>query len=189
MMVAPKRPPGRPEVPRRVLVYGRFQPFHRGHLSIALWALNELGFDEVVFLVGMASESYTPRNPFTAGERIEMIRLSARDAGIDAASIVTSAIPTLETNIGLAGYVLSYVPRVEAIATRNRVIARIFRDYGLAVVEPPEFNRGEWRGEAIRRLMARGDPAWKERVTPSTAAFIESIEGPERVRELMEASD
>jgi len=56
----------------RALLYGRFQPFHKGHLAIAKWAYNELKVDEMVFLVGMASESYTPRNPFTAGERIEM---------------------------------------------------------------------------------------------------------------------
>ena len=169
---------------RRVMLYGRFQPFHRGHLSVALWSLKEHGFDEVVFVVGMASESYTPRNPFTAGERVEMIRLSARDAGLGLDRVVTVTIHTLETNIGLAGYVLSYTPKVEAIATRNPRIARIFRDHGLRVIVPPEFNRGSWRGEVIRRLMARGDPAWRRAVTPSTAEYIESIGGPERVREV-----
>lgn len=169
---------------RRVLVYGRFQPFHKGHLSLALWALEELEFDEIVFLVGMASESYTSRNPFTAGERIEMIRLSARDAGISLGRIVTATIHTLETNIGLAGYVLSYIPRVDAIATGNPRIARIFRDYGLTVLVPPEFNRSAWRGETIRKLMARGDPAWREAVTGSTADYIEAIGGPERVRQV-----
>jgi nicotinamide-nucleotide adenylyltransferase len=151
---------------------------------VALWALREEGFDELVFLVGMASESYTRRNPFTAGERIEMIRLSMRDSGIPLDRVVTATIPTLETNIGLANYVLSYVPRVDALITGNPQLARIFSDYGLRVVKPPSFNRGEWRGEVIRRLMASGDPAWRRTVTPSTAEYLESIGAPGRLRDL-----
>ncbi len=165
----------------RALIFGRFQPFHKGHLAIVEWAMDR-GFDEIVFLVGMASENYTPRNPFTAGERIEMIRLSLRDRGIPLEKAVTATIRTLETSIGSVYYVLSYVPRVDAILTRNPVISKIFLDAGINVVEPPVFNRDKWRGEMIRELIAKGDPAWKDAVTPSTARFIEEIGGVERIR-------
>ncbi|GAB6148376.1 nicotinamide-nucleotide adenylyltransferase [Stetteria hydrogenophila] len=171
-------------MPGRALLYGRFQPFHRGHVAIALWAFREAGFDELVFLVGMASESYTRRNPFTAGERIEMIRLSMRDAGIPLDRVITATIPTLETSIGLAGYVLSYVPRVDALITGNTILARIFRDHGLRVLTPPAFRRGEWNGGRVRRLLALGDPAWREAVTPSVAEYLESIGAPGRLRDL-----
>jgi len=167
--------------PRRALIFGRFQPFHKGHLAITKWARDQ-GFDEIVFLVGMASENYTPRNPFTAGERIEMIRLSLRDEGLPVEDFITATIRTLETSIGSVYYVLSYVPRVDAILTRNPVIGKIFLDAGIEVVRPPEFRRDEWRGENIRRWMARGDPRWIEAVTPSTAEFILEIGGIERLR-------
>lgn len=168
-------------VMRRALLFGRFQPFHLGHLNIVEWAL-KLGFDEVVLLIGMASENYTPRNPFTAGERIEMIRLSCTDKGIPPSKTITATIQTLETSIGSVYYVLSYVPRVEAILTRNPVISKIFLDAGIKVVQPPLFNREEWRGETIRRKIAKGDDSWKKAVTPSTASFIEEIGGVERIR-------
>ncbi|MEB3774206.1 MAG: nicotinamide-nucleotide adenylyltransferase [Desulfurococcales archaeon] len=168
-------------MPRRFLLFGRFQPFHKGHLSIVEWGLSR-GYDEVVFLVGMASENYTPRNPFTAGERIEMIRLSLRDWGIPLEKTITATIRTLETSIGSVYYVLSYVPRVEAIMTRNPVISKIFLDTGVEVLKPPVYNRDEWRGERIRRLIAEGDDRWKDAVTPSTAEYIESIGGVERIR-------
>ncbi|MEM4620366.1 MAG: adenylyltransferase/cytidyltransferase family protein, partial [Desulfurococcaceae archaeon] len=84
---------------RRALLFGRFQPFHKGHVSIVKWALYEVGFDEIVFLIGMASENYTPRNPFTAGERIEMIRLSLKDSGMPLDKAITATIMTLETSI------------------------------------------------------------------------------------------
>lgn len=169
------------EKPRRALIFGRFQPFHKGHLAITKWALDK-GFEEIVYLVGMASENYTPRNPFTAGERIEMIRLSLRDEGLGLENFVTATIRTLETSIGSVYYVLSYVPRVDAILTRNPVIGKIFEDAGVAVVKPPVFNRDEWRGERIRELMAAGDPSWIKTVTPSTAKYILSIRGIERLR-------
>ena len=168
--------------PRRALLFGRFQPFHKGHVGITVWALREAGFEEMVFLIGMASENYTPRNPFTAGERIEMIRLSLRDEGIPLDRAITATIHTLETSVGSVHYVLSYVPRVEVILTRNPVISKIFIDAGIKVMQPPLFNREEWRGEVIRGKIARGDDSWKEAVTPSTAEFIEDIGGVERIR-------
>lgn len=171
-------------VVRRVLYFGRFQPFHRGHLSVVEWSLRELGAEEVVLLIGMASESYTPRNPFTAGERIEMARLAFRDAGLPLDRLITATLHTLETNIGCAQYVLSFVPRVDFMVVGNPAIARIFSDTGIQIVRPPPIRRGEWNGTRIRELMARGDPAWREAVTPSVARFIEEIDGPSRLAEL-----
>ncbi|MCX8196147.1 MAG: nicotinamide-nucleotide adenylyltransferase [Acidilobaceae archaeon] len=166
---------------KRALLFGRFQPFHLGHLSIVEWTLAS-GYEEIVLLIGMASENYTPRNPFTAGERIEMIRLSCTDSGIPLSRVITATIHTLETSIGSVYYVLSYVPRVEAILTRNPVISKIFMDAGIKVIRPPLFNRDEWRGEVIRRKIAKGDDSWKKAVTPSTANFIEEVGGVERIR-------
>ncbi len=169
-------------LPRRAMLFGRFQPFHKGHLEIVKWALYDVGFEELVFLIGMASENYTPRNPFTAGERIEMIRLSLRDAGIPLDRIITATIRTLETSVGSVYYVLSYVPRVEVLLTRNPVISKIFIDAGIKVMKPPVFNREEWRGERIRRLIALGDERWRNAVTRSTAEYIVDIGGVERIR-------
>jgi len=173
---------------RRALYFGRFQPFHKGHLAVVEWILSELGVDEIVVLVGMASESYTFRNPFTAGERIEMIRLSFVDASIPLDRLITATLHTLETSIGCAQYVLSFVPRVDYVVIGNPSVAKIFEDSGARVVRPPSFRRSEWNGTRIRLLMARGDPAWRDSLTPSTAEFIESIGGPGRLS-LLAASD
>ena len=168
---------------RRALFFGRFQPFHLGHLRVVQWVF-ERGYDEIVILVGMASESHTPRNPFTAGERILMIREALREAGIDLARVVTATLPTMETHVGCAHYVLSFAPPVEAIVTRNPIIARIFREAGLRVEKPPAFNRDEYRGEHIRRLMAVG-AEWEHLVPRAVARIIREIDGVSRIREIM----
>ncbi|MCE4607658.1 MAG: nicotinamide-nucleotide adenylyltransferase [Caldisphaeraceae archaeon] len=167
----------------RALIYGRFQPFHLGHLSLVKWSFDQ-GFDEVAILIGMASENYTPRNPFTAGERIEMVRLSLKDSGIGLDRIITATIPTLEISIGCAYYVLSYIPKVKAILTRNPVISKAFSDAGTEVIIPPRFNRNDWRGEVIRQLMSKGDDRWKRLVTPSVVDYINEIGGVERVKKI-----
>lgn len=168
---------------RRAMIFGRFQPLHNGHLELIKWAL-KLGYDEVVLLIGMASENYTPRNPFTAGERLEMIRIAAETTEIGLEKIVTSAVPTLETNIGCTYYVLSYVPKIEAIITRNPIITRIFKDAGYRVEHPPLFNRHEYRGTYIRELIAKGNLLWKKLVPPRIPEYIEEIGGVQRIREI-----
>jgi bifunctional NMN adenylyltransferase/nudix hydrolase len=55
------------------LVYiGRFQPFHNGHLAVIRDALTKA--DSVIVVIGSAHAARSPRNPFTASERKEMIR-------------------------------------------------------------------------------------------------------------------
>ncbi|MEM2787642.1 MAG: adenylyltransferase/cytidyltransferase family protein, partial [Archaeoglobaceae archaeon] len=82
---------------KRALIFGRFQPFHLGHLNVIRWALER--FDELVLLVGMADESHTLRNPFTAGERITMIRESLKEEGISLDRIITATVPTMSVYV------------------------------------------------------------------------------------------
>ncbi|MCL4518781.1 MAG: adenylyltransferase/cytidyltransferase family protein, partial [Thaumarchaeota archaeon] len=54
------------------LFIGRFQPFHLGHLSTVKFALKHV--KQLYILVGSSQKSHELKNPFTAGERILMIR-------------------------------------------------------------------------------------------------------------------
>ena len=57
-----------PGTPRRWFVYiGRFQPFHKGHLSILEWAHSQA--DGVVVVVGSDNLTPTAKNPWTATQR------------------------------------------------------------------------------------------------------------------------
>jgi bifunctional NMN adenylyltransferase/nudix hydrolase len=60
------------------VLIGRFQPFHNGHASLL-----ELAFEageRVVLVLGSAGSAPSPRNPFSATEREQMIRLSLSPA-------------------------------------------------------------------------------------------------------------
>jgi len=51
---------------------GRLQPFHNAHLRILARALER--YERVIVGVGSARQARSPRNPWTADERVEMVR-------------------------------------------------------------------------------------------------------------------
>lgn len=55
---------------------GRFQPFHKGHLSIIQKALNNPKCDKLIILIGSTNIARDIRNPFTFDERKELISLA-----------------------------------------------------------------------------------------------------------------
>ena len=63
---------GKQSLVNRGLYVGRFQPFHLGHLRAIKAVLKEV--DEIVIVIGSAQYSHNSNNPFTAGERLVMIR-------------------------------------------------------------------------------------------------------------------
>src|SRR3989440_3791051 len=65
-------PLGGRRVTGRAFFIGRFQPFHRGHLAMVKRILESNG--EIIVGIGSAQYSHTGENPFTAGERDEMIQ-------------------------------------------------------------------------------------------------------------------
>jgi nicotinamide-nucleotide adenylyltransferase len=62
---------------RRAFYIGRFQPFHLGHYSVITSIARDV--DELVIGIGSAQKSHEPKNPFTAGERVMMIRHALKD--------------------------------------------------------------------------------------------------------------
>lgn len=166
----------------RCLLIARFQPFHYGHLHAVETCLSS--FDEIIIVVGMASQSHTPENPFTAGERIEMIRRTFKWKSYDLSRVIFVTLPTLEVSRVAVHYVRLYCPDFKAVLTLNPIIRTIFMEEGYRVIEPPKYNREVYSGATIRRLMVRGDCKWKELVPPPVVEYIEKIGGVERVKML-----
>jgi len=132
----------------------------------------------------MASQSHTPENPFTAGERIMMIRETLKWAKLPLDKVILITLPTLEVSRAAIHYVKLYSPPFCCVITLNPIIARIFMEEGYEVCEPPIINRNEYRGNIIRKMMAEGKPGWKKLVPPPVVDIIERIDGVSRVRML-----
>ncbi len=161
---------------------GRFQPIHWGHVKVIEWALQRL--DELVIVVGSAQESHTLSNPFTAGERIEMIRAALEDAGIDRSRVLIVPLADIYMNAVWVRYLAMNVPRFRYAIARNPLVVRLFKECGYEVLIPPPFERGKLSSTNIRKMMLMGSDEWRSLVPPSVAKIIDEIRGVERLREV-----
>ena len=157
------------------LFVGRFQPFHLGHVGTIKFALGRV--DEIIIVIGSAQKSHEFRNPFTAGERIQMIKASL-DADEEIKAKRTLLIPVPDTNIHL------FVPKYDIVFSNDPLTCLLFRDRGIKAVEPPLYQREELSASEVRSRMAT-DGDWKRLVTFETAKVIEAIRGIDRIKAII----
>lgn len=160
----------------RALFVGRFQPFHNGHLYAVKYILER--YEEVVVVIAAAQYSYTVENPFTAGERVEMIRLGLGDLYTKTYIVPVDNVPS---NYEWPRHVLSYTPRIRVVFSNNELVKELFKAYGLEVYETPVLLGVS--GSVIRRAIAEGSE-WKHMVPEKVSEFIEEVGGVERIKVL-----
>jgi nicotinamide-nucleotide adenylyltransferase len=165
---------------------GRYQPFHLGHLQCIEDVLRKL--PEVIIGIGSAQFSHTLHNPFTAGERITMIRLAMDEAKIDASKYYLIPIRDLRIHDLWVAHVVSQTPRFEVVFSNEPVTSRLFKEAGFRV-EPLAFHDREvYSATEIRERVVRGED-WEKLVPSSVAAYVKRIFGDERLRELAISDD
>jgi nicotinamide-nucleotide adenylyltransferase len=155
-----------------------------GHVKVIEWILER--FDEVIIVIGSAQDSFSPRNPFTASERAEMIRLTMEWLGIPPSRYSVIPAPDIEMNYVWVRYLEMMAPRFDVAVSRNPLVIELFRSYGVPVVEPPSFERDKYVATRIRELMIRGG-RWEDYVPPPVVEYIKSIGGIERLRRVAES--
>ncbi len=159
---------------------GRFQPPHWGHVYAVKEILKEV--DELVIAVGSAQFNYLLKDPFTAGERIWMLREGLREGGVDLSRVLIIPIPNVENNLEWLGRVKSYAPPFDVVYTGNPFVALLFREAGYEVRQQPMFERERYISTRVRELILKGDPSWEELVPRSVAEIVKKLRGPERLK-------
>ncbi len=166
---------------RRGLFIGRFQPPHLGHIHAIKAALGEC--DELIVAVGSAQYSHTLENPFTAGERIEMLRKALVEEGVDASRVHIVPVPDVGEHSLWVARVKSFCPGFQVVYTNNPLVKRLFEEEGYEVKSIDLYQRDLEMGARIRELMLEGR-GWEGLVPRSVAEYIKSIRGVERLREI-----
>jgi nicotinamide-nucleotide adenylyltransferase len=165
----------------RGLYIGRFQPFHLGHQVVLERIADEV--DEVVIVIGSSQESHTPENPFTAGERIDMIHGALQNLR-DRCLVVP--LPDIKRNAVWVDHVRSMAPSFEIVYTNNPLVMQLFSEEGLDVRKPPMYRRDIYSGTAIRKLMLSGGD-WQVLVPDEVAQVIDRIRGVERLTNISQS--
>jgi nicotinamide-nucleotide adenylyltransferase len=161
------------------LILGRFQPFHNGHLFALKLILKQN--ERAIVVIGSAQASHDKENPFSAGERFEMIRASLTDDEL----VRTAIIPIEDINrypLWVA-HVESRCPKFDRVYSRNSLTAALFKQAGYAVVEHDYHKREHCSGSEIRRMMASGEK-WETHVPRGVSDCIKKIGGVERVKSI-----
>ena len=166
----------------RGLYVGRFQPFHLGHLDAIKHALKEV--DELVIVIGSAQYSHNANNPFTAGERLVMVRQALLEAGVDDSTFWIVPVPDVHLHMLWVSAVEGYTPKFNAVYSNEPLTKRLFMEAGYEVKTIPLFERKVYTSTVVREKMVKDD-SWTELVPKSIAVFIFEIDGVNRLRDLV----
>jgi len=163
----------------RGLLVGRFQPFHNGHLAV-VQGVRAAHPDETLILgVGSAQASHTWDNPFTAGERAEMIERALAAASVDGWTVVP--LVDIDRHALWVAHVASLVPPFERVHTNNPLTRLLFERAGYVVESPPLVDRERFEGARIRSLIAAGATP-RELLPPTVGTYLDAIDGWARLR-------
>ena len=166
---------------KRGVFVGRFQPFHKGHLGAIKKIVDEV--DELVIIVGSSQYSHRLDNPFTAGERITMIRRALEEEGIYSSRIWIIPVPDVHQHMLWVYQIVGYCPKFDVVYANEPLTCRLFIEAGFNVEQVPPIKRDVYLATEIRkRMLAGGD--WEELVPSSVASFIKEIKGDVRLRDL-----
>ena len=166
---------------KRGLYVGRFQPFHLGHLSAIKDVLKEA--EELVIVIGSAQYSHNFNNPFTAGERLVMVRRALDESSVDSKRVWIVPVPDVHLHMMWVSSVEGYTPQFDIVYSNEPLTRRLFTESGYKVKPIRLFERKEYSSTEIREKMVK-DQDWEKLVPKSVVAFIKEIDGINRLKDL-----
>ncbi len=160
----------------RGLVIGRFQPLHKGHLGAIREALGAC--DDLVVVIGSAELSHTAENPFTAGERYQMLLSSL--SGDERARVHIIPVRAVNRYAAWVSHVESYVPPFDVVFSNSDLTRSLFSEAGYEARRTKAYSPKQYSGTEVRRRIASGGK-WRHLVPPPVAMLVEALDGRRRL--------
>lgn len=168
----------------RGLVVGRFQPFHKGHLSVIRECLGKC--DELIVVIGSAEESHTMRNPFTAGERFQMI-LSCLTPQ-ERPRVLIVPIRDVNRYSVWVNHLESYLPPFDIVFSNSDLTRSLMKQAGYEVRKTKAYNVREYSATEIRKRIVSGKK-WENLVPEPVARMLEGMGARQRLLDSGEKPD
>ena len=170
---------------KRGLYIGRFNPPHLGHIEAIKSIIDEGDLDQLIIGIGSAQESFTQDNPFTAGERFEMLLIALDEIIRQFSKIIIVPLVDLNNNNQWIPYIKSLLPKFKIIYSNNPLVQLLtIKDPDLEIVSLELINRDQFSSTNIRKKILLNDETWKRLVPESVSKKIIEIKGIERIRKL-----
>ena len=166
---------------KRGLFVARFQPFHLGHLGAIKDVMKEV--DDLVIAIGSAQYSHDPDDPFTAGERLVMVRRALEEAGIDCRQVWIVPVPDVNLHVMWVSALEGYTPKFDVVYSNEPLTRRLFMEAGYDVKSIRFHKRRVYSSTEIRKRMINGEN-WEKLVPKCVTELIKEIDGVSRLRDL-----
>jgi nicotinamide-nucleotide adenylyltransferase len=162
------------------LLIGRFQPFHKGHLSAVSFGLSKV--ENLWIGIGSSNKSHEKKNPFTADERKEMIMSSLDSESLKRVKVFN--VPDIGDHEKWTHHVESIVPKYEVVFSNDDFTITLYRKRGVNIIEVPLLQRDLISGTRIRELIAK-DQDWSGLVPEGTKNVLLKINAKERLSKIL----
>jgi nicotinamide-nucleotide adenylyltransferase len=129
---------------------------------------------QLYIIVGSSQRSHELKNPFTAGERILMIRNTLNQQKIDPSKYLIIPIPDASGHAVWTAFIDQAVPGYDVVYTNDRLTAQLFKEKEVTVVEAPLLDRPQYSATEVRKRIIEGGD-WKELVPSAVAKLVEPI--------------
>ncbi|MEE1157327.1 MAG: nicotinamide-nucleotide adenylyltransferase [Methanobrevibacter sp.] len=165
----------------RGILIGRLQPIHKGHIQVIKKILDEV--DEIIIGIGSAQLSHELKDPFTAGERIVMVKQALAEENINPSRYYIIPMEDINFNAIWSAHVKMMTPPFSIVYSGNPLVKQLFSEDGYEVRNPPLYDRLYLSGTEVRRRIL-ADENWQELVADSTVEIMNEINGVERLKNL-----
>jgi nicotinamide-nucleotide adenylyltransferase len=152
-----------------------------GHLEAIKEVLKET--EELVIVIGSAQCSHNIHNPFTAGERLVMIRSALKEADVDYSRLWVVPVPDVHLHMLWVSALEGYTPRFNIVYSNEPLTRRLFIEAGYEVESIRFFQRKIFTSTLVREKMLQGE-SWTKLIPKSVADFIKEIDGVNRIRDV-----
>lgn len=163
---------------------GRFQPFHLGHLDLVKQILSEC--DDVVIAITSSQFNYLAKDPFTAGERIEMIHNSLKYEGLDMSRCFVVPIENQFNIATWAGYLKAVLPKFDRVYSGNEYVAMLLADSGYEVIHPKFLDREKFNATRIREMI-KDNQNWQSLLPYAVTEVIDKVNGVNRIKTISQS--
>ncbi len=171
----------------RVLIPGRFQPFHLGHLHLVEHAFREN--DDIIILIENADESFTFNNPMTSGERIEMVReVLLKNFKNEFHRLMIFPMVNIKNNAEWVYHLKTMIPSFDLCYSNNPLVKILMENAGINVMGVNLKEREKFSGREIRRRISL-KMDWESLVPGEVYRYIISRKIDERIRRLVTEND
>jgi nicotinamide-nucleotide adenylyltransferase len=160
-------------ITRRGLFLGRFQPFHNGHLAVVENMIADKDIDEIIIGIGSAQSAYTLDNPFTAGERFEMINNTLRQQRwYNEKPIYIMPIMDIGSNYKYMSYLQTILPQFHVYYGSNDLMHVLCENAGIESVSVSFDDTCQRSGTWIRANIKSNLLDWRDYVPEAVVKYI-----------------